>query len=86
MPVLVIKDRNSRCLIASVVLHKGRGEEETVDQAVDSIRRLGHRDKFILKTDNEPALISLRESVANRIGTQVIIECSPLMSSPATAQ
>eukprot|EP00969_Alexandrium_andersonii_P167824 7419319-Alexandrium_andersonii.AAC.1 len=60
LTVLVIKDRDSRAILAHPVLRKGRLRDETVDQAVASVRRLGHRHRVLLKTDNEPALLDLR--------------------------
>eukprot|EP00969_Alexandrium_andersonii_P073764 3253946-Alexandrium_andersonii.AAC.1 len=52
--VLVTKDRDSRAILARPVLRKGRLRDDTVDQAVASIRRLRHRRRVLLKTDNEP--------------------------------
>eukprot|EP00969_Alexandrium_andersonii_P229280 10125730-Alexandrium_andersonii.AAC.1 len=57
---LVLTDRDSRAIPAHPVLRKGRLREDTVDQAVPSIRRLEHRRKVLLKTDSEPALVDLR--------------------------
>eukprot|EP00969_Alexandrium_andersonii_P236383 10435930-Alexandrium_andersonii.AAC.1 len=62
LTVLVIKDRDSRAILAHPVLRKGRLREDTVDQAVASIRRLGHHQRALLKTDNEPALVDLRRA------------------------
>eukprot|EP00969_Alexandrium_andersonii_P140580 6217982-Alexandrium_andersonii.AAC.1 len=39
--VLVTKDRNSRAILAHPVLRKGRLRDDTVGQAVASVRRLG---------------------------------------------
>eukprot|EP00969_Alexandrium_andersonii_P346812 15332662-Alexandrium_andersonii.AAC.1 len=39
----VIKDRDSRAILAHPVLRKGRLRDDAVDQAAASIRRLGHR-------------------------------------------
>eukprot|EP00969_Alexandrium_andersonii_P303074 13397095-Alexandrium_andersonii.AAC.1 len=58
--VLVLKDRSARAILAHLVLRNGRLHEDTVDQAVPSIHRLGHHHKLLLKTDNEPALVDLR--------------------------
>eukprot|EP00969_Alexandrium_andersonii_P152110 6726347-Alexandrium_andersonii.AAC.1 len=58
--VLVLKDRGSRAILARPALRKGRLHEDTVDQAVPSIHRLGHHHKVLLKTDNEPAFVDLR--------------------------
>eukprot|EP00969_Alexandrium_andersonii_P032903 1437045-Alexandrium_andersonii.AAC.1 len=62
LTVLVIKDRDSRAILARPVLRKGRLRYDTVDQAVASIRRLGHHHRVLLKTDNEPALLDLRRA------------------------
>ena len=58
--VLIMKDRGSRSILASVVQSKGRGLDETVTQAAANIRRLGHYGRVILKTDGEPAIMDLR--------------------------
>ena len=68
LTVLVIKDRNSRAILAHLALCKGRQHADTVEQAVCSIRRLGHHRKVILKTDNEPALLDLRNELARALG------------------
>eukprot|EP00969_Alexandrium_andersonii_P222260 9816468-Alexandrium_andersonii.AAC.1 len=61
LTVLAIKDRGSRAILARPALRKGRLRDDTVDQAVDdSIRRLGHHRRILLRTDNEPALLDLR--------------------------
>eukprot|EP00969_Alexandrium_andersonii_P193203 8533256-Alexandrium_andersonii.AAC.1 len=67
LTVLVVKDRDSRAILAHPVLCKGRLHSDTVDQAAESIRRLGHRGRVLLKTDNEPALIDLKQGVADRL-------------------
>eukprot|EP00969_Alexandrium_andersonii_P252756 11170477-Alexandrium_andersonii.AAC.1 len=45
LTVLVIKDRDSRAILAHPVLCKGRLRDATVDQAAASIRRLGHHQR-----------------------------------------
>eukprot|EP00969_Alexandrium_andersonii_P323783 14306150-Alexandrium_andersonii.AAC.1 len=59
LTVLVINDRDSRAILAHPALRKGRLHDDAVDQAVASIRRLGHHHRALLKTDNEPALLDL---------------------------
>eukprot|EP00969_Alexandrium_andersonii_P080767 3560466-Alexandrium_andersonii.AAC.1 len=51
---LVIKDRDSRAILARPMLRKGRLRDDTVDQAVARARGLGHHRRILLKTDNEP--------------------------------
>eukprot|EP00969_Alexandrium_andersonii_P019391 846374-Alexandrium_andersonii.AAC.1 len=68
LTVLVIKDRDSRAILAHPPLCKGRLRDDAMDQAAASIRRLGHRQRVLLKTGNEPALVDLRRAVAERLG------------------
>ena len=77
LTLLVTKDRDSRVLQAEVVFHNGKIEDEAVDQAVENVRRLGYTDKIIVKTDNEPALNSLRNGVLQRLELQAIPEAPP---------
>eukprot|EP00969_Alexandrium_andersonii_P124636 5509308-Alexandrium_andersonii.AAC.1 len=77
LTVLVIEDRDSRAILARPVLRKGRLRDDAVDQAVASIRRLGHHHRVLLKTGNEPALLDLRRAVAERLGAQTVQESPP---------
>eukprot|EP00969_Alexandrium_andersonii_P028461 1242480-Alexandrium_andersonii.AAC.1 len=70
LPVLVIKGRDSRASLAHPALCKGRLRDDAVGQAASSIRRLGHRQSLLLKTDNEPALVDLRRAFAERLGVR----------------
>ena len=47
------------------------GNVRELEQAVRSIHRFGHRDKLIVKTDNGPALLSLRQEVDNPVGAKL---------------
>eukprot|EP00969_Alexandrium_andersonii_P137736 6091289-Alexandrium_andersonii.AAC.1 len=60
--VLVTKDRDSRAILARPVLRKGRSHDDTVDQAVASVRRLGHHRRILLQTDNKPASVGPRRA------------------------
>ncbi len=39
----------------------------TADRAMQGIRELGHRGPVVFKTDNEPALLTLREALMARL-------------------
>eukprot|EP00969_Alexandrium_andersonii_P333456 14737447-Alexandrium_andersonii.AAC.1 len=54
LTVLVIKDRGPKAILARPVLRKGRLRDDAVGQAAASIRRLGHHQRVLLKTDDEP--------------------------------
>ena len=66
--LLVMKDRDSRAIRAWVVPVKGVGADmlHAVSRAVEGVHELGHRGPVVLKTDNEPAVLALREAVMPR--------------------
>eukprot|EP00969_Alexandrium_andersonii_P224739 9925397-Alexandrium_andersonii.AAC.1 len=51
LTVPVVKARDSRAILAHPVLCEGRLQDDAVDQAIASIRRLGHHHRVLLKTD-----------------------------------
>ena len=51
---------------------EGADTEEAVDRALQGIRDLGHRGPILVKTDNEPALINLREELLSQLPTGAI--------------
>ena len=75
--VLVMKDRESRILMADVVQRKGTIVDEAAEQATENVLRLGHRGKLIVRADNEPALLALREEVMERLKKTSIPEAPP---------
>ena len=65
--ILVLKDRLSRAIQSLVVSNKGVEDASTVDRVVECIRRFGASGRFILKVDNEEALLCLRDRVAEAL-------------------
>ena len=61
--VLLMKDRLSKVVRAWVLRRKGVVTNEAVELALEGIAHLGHKGCILIKTDNEPALISLRDAV-----------------------
>eukprot|EP00969_Alexandrium_andersonii_P327600 14476977-Alexandrium_andersonii.AAC.1 len=43
--------------------------QDAVDVAADGVRRLGYHGQLRLKTDNEPALVDLRQGVADALAS-----------------
>ena len=77
VPVLVLKERDSKALSAHVVPFKGATHGETVDQCIRDIKKWGLHGDLILKSDQEAALVSLvteiiRERTAND-GVQTLV-------------
>jgi hypothetical protein len=61
--LLVMKDRDSRAVRAWVVPVKGADMAHAVSRAVEGVHDLGHRGPIVVKTDNEPAVLALREAI-----------------------
>eukprot|EP00969_Alexandrium_andersonii_P029433 1284794-Alexandrium_andersonii.AAC.1 len=80
---LVIKDRDSKAILAHPALRKGRLRDDAVGQAAASIQWLGHRQRVLLKIDNEPALVDLRRAVAERLGARTVLGSPPAYETQA---
>jgi hypothetical protein len=67
--LLVMKDRDSRAVRVWVVPVKGVGADmaHAVQRAVEGVHDLGHRGAVVVKTDNEPALLALREAIMGQL-------------------
>ncbi len=59
MPIIDAKDNETEMMMAKVVPHKGV-PEYAVDVVRSFVEQLGH-NKAILKSDNEPAILALKE-------------------------
>ena len=67
--LLVMKDRDTRAVRVWVVPVKGVGADmaHAVQRAVEGVHELGHRGAVVVKTDNEPALLALREAIMGQL-------------------
>ena len=65
--LLVMKDRDSRATRAWVVPVKGADMQHAVQRAVEGVHDLGHRGPVVIKTDNEPAVLALREAIMKEL-------------------
>ena len=74
--ILVLKERQSRAIQAWVVPNRSTFLEEgaAAERAAEGIRRFGLRDKVILKTDNELAILALRALVLAKLDVKVLEE------------
>ena len=78
---LVCRDQESRVTFADVCPRKGT-HEHSIDQALLNLKRLGH-SKMVIKTDQEPALVSLADNIKARREQDTILEHSPVAESAA---
>ena len=65
LPILVIRDHASKTVFSHVVPCKGTSQQYPIAQSVDDIEQLGHA-KLILKSDQEPAILDLRDTIIAR--------------------
>ena len=72
IPMLAVKDRKSKAKWAEAVQKKGN-DPHAVSVVVAAIRETGYR-RIILKSDDEPAIIALKQ--------QVKLECKDVRKPP----
>ena len=75
--VLVGRCRRSKFLVAYVVPSKGVSEEWVAEEIVKDLKTMGHHGRVILRGDQEPALNSLFERVAEIRGSVTVPENAP---------
>jgi hypothetical protein len=83
--ILLMKDRQSRAIRAWVAPHKGVDLDGTVERAVQGINELGHRGRVAIKTDNEPALVALRDALIAKLPEGAVPVSPPSGERRATA-
>ena len=83
-PILVMEDDTTKVITAHMMPRKGPDEYATSRIAQD-IRGLGYR-KIILKSDQEPAIVALKDSVSAATGIEVIPEESPVGESQSNGR
>ena len=72
MPMLVLKDSRTKVTLARVVPKKGR-DQYAIERLQKDIANLGYK-KMILKSDNEPAIVALKEAVKREREQDIILE------------
>ena len=84
MPVMVIKDRSTRIIRARVVIQKG-SHWCSIKVLSGVIESLGH-SKVILKSDQEPSILALKDSVKSEVRADVVMEESPEYESRSNGE
>ena len=84
MPIMVVKDRRTKVIRARVVPRKGKHWYgiKVLSGILDS---LGHK-KIMFKSDQEPAIMGLKEAVKNESGLDIVAEESPEYDSQANGE
>ena len=78
--VQVTRDITSKCLFAHAVPRKGVSHIFGAEQVCKDIESLGYKD-VVIKTDNEPAMLTLQEEIKSRRVDKTILENSPVGES-----
>ena len=78
--VQVTRDVTSKCTFAHAVPRKGVSHLFGAEQVCTDIECLGYKD-VVIKTDNEPAMITLQEEIRSRRTDKTILENSPVGES-----
>ena len=86
-PVIVGKFKGVGAILAHVVPQKGAGLDWTIKQVCRDLVKFGIGGKVILKSDQEPSLVSLIEGVIKMRGAELTVpEYSPVGDSQANGQ
>ena len=81
MPSSVMKDRKSGAIKAHMIEEKGVNAF-AIKRVGQDLGLLGYK-KTVLKSDNEPAIIALKNAIKNEVGIEVIMEEFPVGESEA---
>eukprot|EP00974_Lingulodinium_polyedra_P008537 815022-Lingulodinium_polyedra.AAC.1 len=73
--ILVLRDDKTGCYGATVVPRKGP-DPYVVEYCAGFLRMLGYR-RLIYKSDNEPAILSLKRTVLKAVEAEVVEQESP---------
>jgi len=84
MPILAIKDRKTGMMQSRVVPSKGN-DKYAIKRLKKDIELLGYK-KIILKSDNEPSIISLKQAVKDSMNVEIILEESPVGDHQANGE
>ena len=83
-PIIVLEDDTSKVITAHIVPKEGV-DEHTVARIAQDIKNLGYK-KIILKSDQEPAILALKEEIRRTLDIDVIMEESPVGESQSNGR
>ena len=78
-PIIVVHDSTSKRIFSAALLQKG-DNDYAVKKVVNWIHSLGYK-RIILKGDQEPALVTLRERIKTLFKGEIVPESSPVGES-----
>ncbi len=75
MPIVVVKGSKTKMIMAKAEPSKGV-ENYAVEVAKRAVECLGY-SKIIMRSDNEPAILALREAVRREMDVEIVLEAVP---------
>ena len=79
-----MEDDTTKAVIAHMVPRKGP-DEHAVARVAQDIKNFGYR-KIIFKSDQEPAILALKDEVRRALDQDVIMEASPVGESQSNGR
>ena len=87
MTAIAVRDRETQFLAGYVVEQKGAGQRGAVSQLLKDLRKLGHHDKIVIRTDQEVSIVDLFKRVAkDRATSKTILETAPRRDTKANGE
>ena len=84
---IAVRVRDTRILAGHVVEQKGAGQQGAVSQLLKDLRKMGHHDKIVIRTDQEASVVDLFKRVAKDRGTsKTILETAPRSDTKANGE
>ena len=84
---IAIRDRDTKFLAGHVVEQNGAGQQGAVSQLLKYLRKIGHHDKIVIRTDQEVSIVDLFKIVVKERGTsKTILETAPRSDSKANGE
>ena len=80
----MLEDDTTKAVMAHMIPRKGT-DEHAVMRIVQDIKNLGYR-KIIFKSDQEPAILALKDEVKRMLNQDVIMEASPVGESQSNGR
>ena len=85
LPILIVKDRLSRCIWARPTPQKGTANPYAGAEIVRILDSTGYK-RLVLKTDQEPAIVALAREVKHGWTGEIVPEASPKYTSPSNGE
>ena len=81
---IAVRYRDTKFLVGHVVEQKGAGQQGVVSQLLKDLRKMGHHDKIVIRTDQEVSIIDFSNRLAkDRATSKTLLDTAPRSHSTA---